>query len=61
MNVCVPSVYLLAWENSVKLPIAAFANPNDVSRGFAVSLPKLTLPNAVPKTPTDSRLMLRLM
>ena len=40
----------------MKLPIAALANPNDVSNGLAVSLPKLIVPKFVPNTLTDSAL-----
>ena len=53
-----PSTYDAPCWNSVKLPIAALANPNEVSNGFAVSLPKLIVPKFVPNTLTDSRFRL---
>jgi hypothetical protein len=45
----------------VKLPITAFANPNDVSNALAVSFAKLTSPKLLPATvapPPFSRFML---
>ena len=51
-------MYSAPCWNSVKLPIAALANPNDVSNGLAVSLPKLIVPKLVPNTLTDSRFRL---
>ena len=42
----VPSTYLEACAYELKLPIAALANPNDVSKGLVptVSLAKLRVP-----------------
>ena len=43
-----PSVYREFWENEVKLPMAALAKPNDVSKAFAVSFAKLRFPKLLP-------------